>query len=755
MLTTLRLPIFPALALVLAACGGSPEPDTAAAPATPEQAPAPAPAPTAQPVGSAPDLLARREFGVGGRPLGLVAHDFDGDGYDDLAVVLEKPGTLVVYAGTPAGLASFGARLAIGDFPTAPVLQGAHVLVGSMATGALERIAIARSDQGELVPRQVQRTEPGGTPRFIAASADATLWVTRAGAVRLMANGAGNAPGADTVRTAELAPDTRLVAGLVHPASDSVVLLDQGTRQVLVLSAADLKPRRALDFPGVPRSVAAGDVDGDGDDEAVVIGGDNAVWVFGLGAPGFMGGEPARLTQPNLVPDALHVRDLSGDGRAELISLGLIDQGYCVLTEVAPGGCQIVASEYAGQDPVALALGDFDGSGHVDLATACRAANAVSLWNGTGRAEAARASFAEARRLGVGGNPLSIAAADLWGPATAEGFGPRDGHPEIATLDAGDGMLSVLANDGFGTLTLAARWPVGPSPRGLRSIAGPGGAALVAMSVAPGRGGQLVAFRNGPVAIDVRLPAGTELPEAGEAQLHAADLDADGDTDLVLAATARPELWLLRNVTGPDGALAFEAGAPRTLDRSADAVTSVTRAGAVYLVLGLGLELRITDLGGAVQLRLPGPDGSRGIGRLVAADLTGDGRDDLGALWLGPNGTSPGTLQVRSLFELDGPSAPDVAISFALPTGLAPQGLAAADLNADGRDDFLVAAQNSHLVGIYLNRGSAGLIELPSLGVGLGPMAPLAVDLIGKGLVDILVANAFSADISVAYNRPR
>jgi len=96
-----------------------------------------------------------------------------------------------------------------------------------------------------------------------------------------------------------------------------------------------------------------------------------------------------------------------------------------------------------------------------------------------------------------------------------------------------------------------------------------------------------------------------------------------------------------------------------------------------------------------------------------------------------------------------------VVLESLVPTGLAPQGLAAGDLNADGREDLLLAAQNSHLVELWLVHPSGALFRLPSLGVGLGPMAPLAVDLIGKDLVDIVVANAFSADVSVAYNRPR
>lgn len=767
------LPI--AFFLALTGCGneeGAPLPLTAPAEARPAPSPAPAPAPVATPppVALAPDLLARRELSLPGRPVGLVAHDFDADGFADLAVTLEQPARLALFAGGPAGLAETPTFAPLAAFPTAPQVSAGTLFVGSMATGQLTGLTLQRDAQGALVATPAREATPGGRPRLVTGDDARLLWVTRDSELVLLE---ARAPDTPLARRA-LGRDVRVVGALVH--EDTVVALGQGHHEVLVLDAGDLSERRRLPFPGVPRSVDAGDLDADGDAELVVVGGDNTVWVFGLGAPGgvrtALQGEPAVLTQANLVPDSVHVHDLDppgpatgGDGRAELVALGLIDQGYNVLTNLrlqtegaspdgASGTRTVVASEYAGQDPVALALGDFDGNGTVDLATACRAANAISLWSGTGRATPERAPFDEARRLGVGGNPLSIAAADVLGPRTADGFGPADGRPEVATLDAGDGMLSLLANDGYGQLSLAARHPVGPSPRGLSALRMPSGSALVALSVAPGRGGELVGFRAGPVDVTVALPPGRGLPEAAEGAILATDFDRDGRTDLVLAATGLPELWLLRNTTSATE-LTFEARI-QPLERPATAVTALGHAGRTLLALGSGHRLQLREaLSGAPVLTLEAPAAvraGRGLGRLAATDHDGDGQADLAALWLGPAGTSPGWLQVRSLPELFD-QAP--AIDVLVPTGLAPQGLASADLNADGRLDFLVAAQNSHLVNLFTSRAPGHVAALPSLGVGLGPMAPLAVDLIGKGLVDIVVANAFSADVSVVYNRPR
>ena len=89
----------------LAGCDGAPVPvDTAAAPKT--TAPTEPAAPRQAPLQSAaPDLLARRELPLLGRPAGLLAHDFNQDGYGDLAVVTESPGRLEVFLGSATGLA--------------------------------------------------------------------------------------------------------------------------------------------------------------------------------------------------------------------------------------------------------------------------------------------------------------------------------------------------------------------------------------------------------------------------------------------------------------------------------------------------------------------------------------------------------------------------------------------------------------------------------------------------------------------------
>ncbi|MDF1800137.1 MAG: VCBS repeat-containing protein [Planctomycetota bacterium] len=621
-----------------------------------------------------------------------------------------------------------------------------------------------------LVARPTWQLQPGGVPRALALGASELFWLDRDGLLvsltwptELSLLDAAPTKGA----AIDLGRDARPVE-VLPLAAGGVVVLCQGDRSLRFLGeqAGALVEQGRHAFDGVPRSGTEADLDGDGDLEQAFFGGDRRVLIFGLGD------EPVALEQPNLVPMAAHGRDLDGDGRDELVALGHLDQGYSVLggfvQHEGTWRASVAVSEYAGQDPWDLALGDFDGDGHPDLASACRGAGAISILAGSGIVREGKPAFHQAGRIGVGSNPLSIAAFDANG----------DGRPEVATLDAADGRLSLLANDGFGTLSLATRVAVGPSPRGLARLATGGHGVLVAVSVPPGARGRLVAFgprgaaepggdERGFGQLEV-LGAG-DVPPSEEAGIAVGDLDGDGRDDLALLDVQAARVVVLHGRGLENGRLGFERGAdlelaglPGTEALGSPRALAILRrpeGGRIAVAGGVGpgglarvllLDPETGQLAGDVSL-LPQPSGQpigRGCGRLAAGDLDGDGFDDLVALWLGPQGTSPGRLSTHRL-------TPGLLLEFQMTTGLAPADLVVGDLNGDGLDDLVLAAQNSHLVQLWTNAGGAGFHAAPAIGVGLGPIDLCLVDLVGKGLVDLVVANAFSADVSRVLNRPR
>jgi hypothetical protein len=86
-----------------------------------------------------------------------------------------------------------------------------------------------------------------------------------------------------------------------------------------------------------------------------------------------------------------------------------------------------------------------------------------------------------------------------------------------------------------------------------------------------------------------------------------------------------------------------------------------------------------------------------------------------------------------------------------LPTGLRAYALRTADVDRDGAVDLLCSAQNSHHVNLWLNGGGTPVYfaRAPDLGAGTGPLDIEVADMDGDGHVSILVANAFSNDVSL------
>lgn len=88
------------------------------------------------------------------------------------------------------------------------------------------------------------------------------------------------------------------------------------------------------------------------------------------------------------------------------------------------------------------------------------------------------------------------------------------------------------------------------------------------------------------------------------------------------------------------------------------------------------------------------------------------------------------------------------------PAGQAPVALVAADFNGDGRRDLAVANSLDNSVTVLLNQGSGNFTPAPASPIALpvgqtGPAAIAAADVNGDGLLDLLVVNQTSGNISL------
>ena len=106
----------------------------------------------------------------------------------------------------------------------------------------------------------------------------------------------------------------------------------------------------------------------------------------------------------------------------------------------------------AGNVQDGIAVGDFTGDGHIDLAVANSGSNTMSVLLGNGDG-----TFQSQVTYPVGQAPQAVAAGDFTG----------DGHLDLAVTNSGDNTVSVLLGNGDGTFRPQVTYPVGQAPQAL------------------------------------------------------------------------------------------------------------------------------------------------------------------------------------------------------------------------------------------------------------------------------------------------
>jgi hypothetical protein len=199
-----------------------------------------------------------------------------------------------------------------------------------------------------------------------------------------------------------------------------------------------------------PEALAAGDFNSDGFiDFAVVNSNDNTISVLlANGSGGFTATGTTYATGNQ--PVAIVAGDFNGDGKLDLAVLNSNDRRIGILLGNGDGTFN-TQSTYAlspSDTPVAIAIGDFNGDGILDLAVAGNNHNSVyiMLGDGTGAFPVANVS-----QINVGNSPASVVAGDFNG----------DGNLDFAVANQSADSISVMLGGGDGsTFTNAFRSPI-------------------------------------------------------------------------------------------------------------------------------------------------------------------------------------------------------------------------------------------------------------------------------------------------------
>ena len=399
------------------------------------------------------------------------------------------------------------------------------------------------------------------------------------------------------------------------------------------------------------------------------------------------------------------------DGTARAPFVGSFTVGSGV---AAPGVFDAPVNYGVGDEPGAVAVGDFNGDGIPDLAVSYEedapsslnpAAGYVAILLGS---SSSPGTFAAAVSYGVGSDqyaePNAVAVGDFNG----------DGIPDLAVSNFGDNSVSILlgSSSSPGTFAAAVNYPVGTNPKSI-AVGDFNGDGIPDLAVA-NEGGNSVsillgsATSPGSFAAAVNYPVVTGLyngnPYDGDPySLAVGDFNGDGILDLAVAVGVN---------RGPDASVAVLLGSSSNPGTFAAPVNYAIGGSApfvqpIYVAVGDFNGDGIPDLAVSYAETLTGQSGTfiaillgsstsrgtfaapvyystNGIGRLVVGDFNGDGIPDLAvananvSILLG-SATQRGTFGAPANYAVGSTSTPD------------PVSIAVGDFNGDGIADLVTA----------------------------------------------------------------
>jgi hypothetical protein len=494
-------------------------------------------------------------------------------------------------------------------------------------------------------------------------------------------------------------------------------------------------------------AVALTDLDNDGDVD--LIGGglyssgsiDNGAVTIrrNNGSGTFGSAEIILFTNPNYVsnPKEITTGFINGDGFPDIVAAvpsGRAIEGFVVVNSNGSGGFNTPVYYEASQQTFDVAIVDLDNDGDGDVITLANSSAAVTVHENLGDG-----SFPVLTRYEVASLSDAVESADI----------DNDGDIDIVVngeldIASNDPLLKILKNNGNGTFAPAIDYTPARNfaDMKLRDINGDGFVDLIFApdgNFPPYHFGTALNNGNGTFAPTVV----TNVFSCGEGTIEAADLDHDGDLDIVLTEEetcqgGEAHIFIFRNdgnqnfVRMPD--IALPGRLPHGL-----ALAEVTGDSNIDIITALSDGMGVFPGNGNLTFGAPIISTTAPF-KFKMADFNGDGLRDLGMIMQQPSfgtdligtalGNGNGTFQAvrtqtgSSVFE-------NLRISNDLEPG---------DVNGDGTPDLIVFNYASNDVSAFIVNPDGSLRPHQRYGIGNTPILGTLADFDGDGRLDVAAA---------------
>jgi hypothetical protein len=241
------------------------------------------------------------------------------------------------------------------------------------------------------------------------------------------------------------------------------------------------------------------------------------------------------------------------------------------------------------------------------------------------------------------------------------------------------------------------------------------------------------------------IDGGTFESVTAPVEMLRTDVDDDGDLDLLIAGNSNQLYTKLNNGDGTFATLANYSITANVSDIHLVDINGDGKLDVMSAHLSNGGTDTWTNDGDGTFTSAFGGFGT--LSAIVTTDLDNDGHIDVIGANPSDNGLSFNRNQGNNSYQPPGFGG---SLSFA--AGTTPSDIAMADLNGDGRPDFVTANSGSNNVSYFMNNGDGTVADSVNYAVGNGPSSVVITDLDGDGNADLIVSNETSDNVSVLIN---